>query len=141
MNSSARSARKATRRCKDPPAKNRYASCCFGIVGSRERRANPGFSERLEIPAAGRWQHSDHHGRSRYRRRAIPRVPPGTQSDRSERQKLALLRFAAQTLQLFLRGRVRENEKRRISRAARSRMVARFNRDDLRAKQDARERG
>src|SRR5437763_14674561 len=75
--------------------------------GARTGRAGSGLSERVEIPAPGRWQHADHHGRPGHGCGAVSRIFAGSTIDRRERKELALLRLTAQTLQLFLRKGVR----------------------------------
>ena len=44
----------------------------------------------------------DHHGRSRHRHRAVPRVPAGAAGDQGQRRRLAVLRPSAERLRLLL---------------------------------------
>ena len=80
-----------------------YERRLFDLPGrARGKKSGPGFPKRVQVPTAGRRQHADHHGWPRHRRRAIPCILTGPPSNWRERKKLALLRIAAQTLQLFL---------------------------------------
>src|SRR5260370_882859 len=59
-------------------------------------------SKHVEVPPAGGCQHADYYGWSGHGHCTVPGIFAGAQSDRSKGQELALLRFAARALQLFL---------------------------------------
>src|SRR5579884_4021736 len=109
-------------------------------VGERMRHgvASTLRAEGAAFRAARGSRTTHHHDRPRHRDRAVPRLPAGAHGRRGAGTQLALFRSSAQRFRFLLRGRAQGHAQVRPPDAPHARLVARRQREDLRASSHAR---
>ncbi len=92
---------------------------------TRRRRSGAGFPKHVKVPAAGRWQHANHHGRPGNGNRAVPRFLQERKAIGAKGKNWLFFGSQHQHCNYFYRERTGTISTRRISDPLRLRLVTR----------------